>query len=132
MKEKLKAYRFPILLLFSIIIGAIIGIIFGQDATLIKPLGDIFINLLFMIVVPLVFFTISSAISNMDSMKRLGKIMGSMITIFVVTGIIASIIMLITTVIFDPGSGTNISLEQPEKYGRGFCGRTISQYVNSP
>ncbi|WP_419893650.1 dicarboxylate/amino acid:cation symporter [Oceanobacillus kimchii] len=114
MKEKLKAYRFPIILLASIIIGSIIGILFGEEATIIKPLGDLFINLLFMIVIPLVFFTISSAIAGMDSMKRLGKILGSMITVFVVTGIIASVFMLVATVIFEPGSGVNIPLDTPE------------------
>ncbi|WP_233879164.1 dicarboxylate/amino acid:cation symporter [Virgibacillus halodenitrificans] len=113
MKEKMKAYRFPIILLLSIIIGSVIGLIFGEKAMIIKPLGDLFINLLFMVVIPLVFFTISSAIASMDSMKRLGKIMGSMITVFVVTGIFASIFMLIATVIFQPGSGVDIPLENP-------------------
>ncbi|MGX9929654.1 dicarboxylate/amino acid:cation symporter [Virgibacillus salarius] len=114
MRNKLKAYRFPIILLSSIIIGSIIGLAFGKEATVIKPLGDLFINLLFMIVVPLVFFTISSAIASMDSMKRLGKIMGSMLTIFIVTGIIASIFMLTASVIFHPGSGVDIPLMEPD------------------
>ncbi|MBP2077951.1 Na+/H+-dicarboxylate symporter [Oceanobacillus polygoni] len=114
-KEKIKAYRFPIILLSSIVVGSIIGIIFGEQATLIKPLGDIFINLLFMVVVPLVFFTISSAIASMDSMKRLGKIMGSMMTVFILTGIIASFFMLAATVIFQPGSGVDIPLIEPEE-----------------
>lgn len=114
MLEKLKAYRFPLILLASIIIGAIIGLIFGEDAAVLKPFGDLFINLLFMIVIPLVFFSISSAIAGMDSMKRFGKIMGSMITVFVVTGIIAAVFMLIATVIFQPGSGVNIPLSTPE------------------
>src|SRR5690625_4706173 len=95
MLNKLKAYQFTIIL---IMIGAIIGLIFGEKATIIKPFGDVFINLLFMVVIPLVFFSISSAIANMDSMARLGKIMGSMMTIFVVTGIISSIFMLISSV----------------------------------
>lgn len=113
--DKLKAYRFPLILLVSIIIGTIIGLIFGEKASVIKPLGDIFINLLFMIVVPLVFFSISSAIAAMDSMRRLGKIMGSMMTVFVLTGIISSIFMLIVTVLFPPGSNANIPLETPEE-----------------
>src|SRR5699024_12037585 len=94
MKNKLKAYRFTIILFISIMIGAIIGLIFGEKATIIKPFGDVFINFLFMVVIPLVFFSISSAIANMDSMARLGKIMGSMMTIFVITGIISSMFML--------------------------------------
>ncbi|WP_121639996.1 dicarboxylate/amino acid:cation symporter [Virgibacillus sp. Bac330] len=115
MKDKLKAYRFPIILIISIIIGSIIGLYYGEDATIIRPLGDLFINLLFMIVMPLVFFTISSAIASMDSMKRLGKIMGSMLTVFVVTGVIAAVFMLIATVIFQPGSGVDIPLVQPDE-----------------
>ncbi len=110
---KLKAYRFPLILLASIIIGTIIGLIFGEKAGIIKPLGDIFINLLFMVVVPLVFFSISSAVANMDSMRRFGKIMGSMMTVFIVTGIIASVFMLAATVLFSAGSGVDIPIETP-------------------
>lgn len=112
--EKLKAYRFPLILLGSIIIGTIIGLIFGEKASILKPLGDIFINLLFMIVVPLVFFSISSAIAAMESIRRLGKIMGWMMTVFILTGIVASVYMLIALKIFSPGSNANIPLETPE------------------
>ena len=114
MAKKLKAYRFPLILLSSIIVGSIIGLIFGEKASVIKPFGDLFLNLLFMIVVPLVFFSIASAVANMDSMKRLGKIMGSMLSIFIITGIIASITMLVAVVIFPVGSGVNIPIEVVE------------------
>src|SRR5699024_5628259 len=109
-----KAYRFPIILIISIMIGAIIGLIFGEKATIIKPFGDVFINLLFMVVIPLVFFSISSAIANMDSIARLGKIMRSMMTIFVITGLFFSIFMLISSVIYIPGSEANIPLVTPD------------------
>ncbi|MFC5602734.1 dicarboxylate/amino acid:cation symporter [Sporosarcina koreensis] len=114
MAKKLKAYRFPLILLASIIIGSIIGLIFGEKASVIKPLGDLFLNLLFMIVVPLVFFSIASAVANMDSMKRLGKIMGSMLSVFIITGIIASLVMLVAVLIFPVGSGVNIPIEAVE------------------
>ncbi|WP_284139305.1 MULTISPECIES: dicarboxylate/amino acid:cation symporter [unclassified Virgibacillus] len=114
MKAKLKAYRFPIILLLSIIIGSIIGLIFGEKAEIIKPLGSLFINLLFMVVIPLVFFSISSAIANMDSMKRLGKILGTMMFVFIITGIIAAVVMLFATVLFPPGTNADIPLETPE------------------
>ncbi|WAA12612.1 dicarboxylate/amino acid:cation symporter [Fervidibacillus halotolerans] len=114
MVQRLKAYRFPLILLSSIIIGIFIGLLFGEKADVIRPLGDLFLNLLFMVVVPLVFFSISSAIANMDSMKRLGKIMGTMLTVFIITGILASIIMLVAVVLFPPAQGANIPLEDPE------------------
>lgn len=114
MRNKLKAYRFPIILLCSILVGSIIGLVFKEKASVIRPLGDIFINLLFMVVIPLVFFSIASAIANMDSMRRLGKIMGSMMTVFIVTGIFASVFMLAATVMFQPGKNADIALEIPE------------------
>ena len=70
-----KAYRFPIILLCAIAIGCVIGAVMGKDALVLKPLGDLFINAMFMVVVPLVFTTICSAVASMSSMERLGKVM---------------------------------------------------------
>ena len=47
-----KSYRFPILLISSIIIGSIIGLVMGEKATVLKPFGDIFLNLMFTAIVP--------------------------------------------------------------------------------
>ena len=49
-----KAYRFPIILLTGIVIGCIVGAVMGKDALVFKPLGDVFINAMFMVVVQLV------------------------------------------------------------------------------
>ena len=68
LKKIYNAYKFPIILLISIIIGSIIGIIFKEKAMLLKPFGTIFINMLYTIVVPLVFFTISSSITRIKSL----------------------------------------------------------------
>ena len=109
-----KNYKFPLILLGSIILGSIIGLVIGERATILKPLGDIFLNLMFTIVVPLVFLTISSAVSAMVDMKRLGSIIGHMLLVFVITGIIASIIMITTVNIFPPAENLNIDLPQVE------------------
>lgn len=106
-------YRFPIILLSSIILGSIIGLVIGEKAVVLKPFGDIFLNIMFTIVVPLVFVTISSAVSSMVDMKRLGKIISSLLIVFVITGLIASIIMIVTTNIFPPAEGVNIEMEAP-------------------
>ena len=86
----MKAYRFPLILLSSILIGGFIGYFMGADAVALKPLGDIFLNLMFTIVVPLVFFSIASSIANMDGLKRFGKIMSSMAGTFLFTSILAA------------------------------------------
>lgn len=110
----MKNYIFPIILLSSIVIGSITGIFMGEDATKLKPLGDIFINMMFVIVVPLVFFTISSSIANMNSPKRIGKIMSNMGGTFLLTGIIASIFMLGVTKLFPAHEGVKLDLVKPE------------------
>jgi Na+/H+-dicarboxylate symporter len=106
----LKSYGFSIILIISIIIGSFLGIIYKKDAIVFKPFGDIFLNLLFTVIVPLVFFSISSAVAGMTNIRRLGKIMGSMILVFVVTGLIASVVMVIGVVLYPPAEGVKIAL----------------------
>lgn len=101
-------YKLTILLLVSILIGGAAGIIFGPKATVVKPFGDLFLNLMFMIIVPLVFFSISSAIANMGGMKRLGKIMGSIVIVFLITAFISAVLGFIGISIFDPLKNTNV------------------------
>lgn len=109
-----KYYKFPIILLSSIILGSIVGLVLGEKASVLKPFGDIFLNIMFTIVVPLVFVTISSAVSSMVNLKRLGKIIGYMLLVFIITGIIASIIMIITVNVFPPAEGVSISMNAPD------------------
>jgi Na+/H+-dicarboxylate symporter len=106
----LKSYGFSIILISSLLIGAFLGIVFKQDAAVLKPLGDIFLNLLFTTIVPLVFFSISSAIAAMTNFRRLGKIMSAMILVFVLTGLIASLVMMIGVSLYPPAVGVNVRL----------------------
>ena len=108
-------YKFPIILLSAIILGSIIGLVFGKKAAVLQPLGDIFLNAMFTIVVPLVFVTITSAVSSMADMKRLGKILGSMMLVFIITGMIASLVMITTVNIFPPAKGVHLEMKAGEK-----------------
>ena len=98
MKEFFKHYGQTVILLVSIIIGAIIGLIWKEGATVLSPFGDIFLNLMFVIIVPLVFLTISTSIARIKQPKRLGKIMGSIILVIVITSIIAVVVGLLSTI----------------------------------
>ena len=104
------SYGFSIILIISIIIGSFLGIIYKKEAIVFKPFGDIFLNLLFTAIIPLVFFSISSAVASMTNIRRLGKIMSAMMLVFVVTGLIASIIMIIVVSLYPPAAGVNINL----------------------
>ena len=111
LKKVWSNYRFQLVLICSIFIGSILGIIFKEKTNNIAFIGQIFINLLFIIVVPLVFSTISSSIANISSIKRLGRIMKYMIIIFIITSLISSIVMLIGVLIFKPSGSIIESLE---------------------
>jgi Na+/H+-dicarboxylate symporter len=76
------------------------GTIIQPGATVLEPFGTVFINLMFCIVVPMVFCSICSAIANMDSMKKAGKIMGVTVATFFVTAGIAALIMYVICRVF--------------------------------
>ena len=110
----LKSYGFSILLIASIVFGAILGMAFQKDAARLKPLGDLFLHLLFTVIVPLVFFSIASTVASMTHLKRLGKILLVMILVFVITGLIASAVMMVAVIFFPPASGVKFSLPAGE------------------
>jgi Na+/H+-dicarboxylate symporter len=104
MKRFLKNYGFLLCMLAGIVAGCVTGalwpvvkdaqgMVVSKGATVLEPLGTVFINLMFCIVVPMVFCSICSAIANMDSMKKAGKIMGITLGTFLVTAGIAAVIM---------------------------------------
>ncbi|WP_413497054.1 dicarboxylate/amino acid:cation symporter [Carnobacterium maltaromaticum] len=101
-------YKASVLLLGGLIIGGIAGVVFGEKATVVQPLGDLFLNLMFVMLVPLVFFSISSAIANMNGMKRLGKIMGSTFFIFFATALVAAVVGYIGVVLYNPIKGIDV------------------------
>jgi Na+/H+-dicarboxylate symporter len=92
MANWLKNYTGMIWLIGGIIIGCIAGMLLGKNAELLKPIGDIFLNLLFVAVIPLVFFAISSAIANIGGNQKLSRIMFIMATVFLGTVLIAALL----------------------------------------
>ncbi|MDD3347601.1 dicarboxylate/amino acid:cation symporter [Oscillibacter sp.] len=112
-KSVAKNYVFLAIMLGSMVLGAVVGWFFpivkdadgnliSAGATVLKPLGSVFINMMFCIVVPMVFASISSAVANMESRKRAGKIMGVTVATFVITGAIAAVIMYFLMKMFPP------------------------------
>ena len=101
MKNFLKNYASILFMLAGIVGGCIVGAIW-PGATKLKPLGTLFINMMFCIVVPMVFASIAGAVANMGNRKRAGKIMGVTIGTFVITGAIAAVIMYIVLNVFPP------------------------------
>ena len=97
----LRSYGFLGAMLLAIVLGCVLGALW-PGATCLAPLGTIFINLMFCIVVPLVFCSLSSSIACMKSPQRAGKIMGTTLVVFVVTGLIAAAIMIFAMRLYPP------------------------------
>lgn len=109
-KKIMKNYKSTIILLLSMIVGTILGLILKEDAKVLSPFGDLFINLLYMIIVPLIFLTITTSISKMKSPKRLGKIMITILITFLVTSLVSVFVGFIATY-----STKLVSIEDSEK-----------------
>ena len=100
MDNWIKNYSGIFWLVGGISAGSAAGIIWGKDAEVVKPVGDIFLNLLFVAVIPLVFFAISSAIANLQGAQKLGRIMGIMSATFLGTVLVAALITIVAVWIF--------------------------------
>lgn len=112
MKHIFKNYRSSLVLLTAILIGGIAGVIWGPKTEIVQPLGDLFLNLMFMIIVPLVFFSITSAIASMNEMARLGKILGSILLVFLGTALISAVIGFLGTIVINPLENTDTTAIQ--------------------
>lgn len=106
MKKFLKNHGFILFMLIGIVAGCIVGLAAPEFAENLEPLGTLFTNLMFCVVVPMVFCSIASAIANMQSMKRAGKIMSITILSFCITACIAAVIMYIAVSIFPVVTGS--------------------------
>ena len=89
MKDFIKNYRSTLILLGAVVLGAIVGVLWGPGAAVLNPFGTLFLNLMLVIIVPLIFTTISLSIAKMRQPKRLGKIMSSIVAVIVITSLVA-------------------------------------------
>ncbi len=133
--KKLKNYKSMIILLGAIILGGVVGLIWGEGASALSPFGDLFLNMLLIIVVPLIFLTITSSIYKMKQPKRIGKILGTTFLIFLFTSVVAVLIGIASTYAFklvDSKNGEDIKAslvldeEETEKAELNFLDRTVS------
>ncbi|WP_071784183.1 dicarboxylate/amino acid:cation symporter [Paenibacillus antibioticophila] len=105
----LKNYKFSIILLAGVLVGGITGTILGERSSVLQPFADIFLNLVFCIIVPLVFVSIASSIASMTNLKKLGKILGIFFIVIVVTGLITAVLALISGLAFNPALNSDVT-----------------------
>jgi len=103
-------YKLTTQILVGMILGLIIGILFRENAIIFKPLGDIFISLLKMIMIPLVFASLVVGVVNLGSVQSLGRLGTKTFVYYLSSTFMAVIIGLVMVNFIQPGIDTNINL----------------------
>lgn len=126
-----KTYSSIIWLLCGIIAGSILGLVFGKGVEIIKPLGDIFLNLLFTAIIPLIFFTIASSIASLEKSEKLGKLFVIVIGVFLSTVLISALLMIVGVLLFPIHQDIIISKIPLESIQSGNAGSQITQLLTA-
>ncbi|MGE1062214.1 dicarboxylate/amino acid:cation symporter [Megasphaera paucivorans] len=107
-----KTYKSSFILLAAMIIGGVVGKFWGEGAAILQPIADLFLDLLYCCVVPLIFCSLTAAIAQMDDLSKLKKIMGTFLAGTLITGTIACLFMIIPAIIVNPGQGMVLDMSQ--------------------
>lgn len=112
MKTLWNTYKSSILLLGSMILGGVVGFFWGEGAKILQPVADIFLNLLYCCVVPLIFCSLTAAIAKMENLAKLRKILVTFCAGTIITGVIASLFMVAAAIVMDPAKGAVLNLTE--------------------
>ncbi|WP_217588059.1 dicarboxylate/amino acid:cation symporter [Lentibacillus saliphilus] len=95
----------------ALILGVLIGLIFGEQASVISPLGDLLIRLLKLLIIPLILFTIIVGI-NQSHVTNLARMGGKVFVYYLITSAFGIAIALLIAHLFNPGSGLQIPVDE--------------------
>jgi aerobic C4-dicarboxylate transport protein len=105
-KTLLRSLYFQVIV--AIALGVLLGQLYPQAGTLMKPLGDGFIKLIKMLIAPVIFCTVVTGIAGVEDMKKVGKTGGLALLYFEVMSTVALAVGLVVANILRPGSGMNV------------------------
>ena len=117
----------PLQILIGFIAGIVVGFLFTDFAKAVKPLGDIFITLIQMIIIPLIFFTVSGGIANMGDLQKLKRIGSKVLIVYIGMTVFACIIGLGVGYLVRPGMG--VTMATTEAYKQAVTSPTIGQFL---
>ena len=119
MWTRLEPYKSSIILLLALVAGGLLGILAPAFASKLQPIGQIFLNLLFMIIVPLVGISVMSSIASMTDLKRLGRIMAIIFIVSIAMAFIPAAGIVALALWYNPAQGVTIDLSQSVQAGSG-------------
>jgi len=94
------------------VLGGVIGLFWGKGAKILQPVADIFLNLLYCCVVPLIFCSLTAAIAKMENLVKLRKILITFLIGTILTGVISCLFMVAAALMFDPAKGAVLDLAE--------------------
>lgn len=107
-KKKKKKFGLTSKIFLGLILGALFGAVFPQYGEMIKPVGDMFIRMIKMIVVPLIFGSLIMGIAGTGDFKKLGRLGAKALIWFEAATTVALFVGLLMVNVFQPGSGVNV------------------------
>ncbi len=112
MKSIWKNYSSSVLLLGAMVIGGVVGFFWGEGASVLQPIADLFLNLLYCCVVPLIFCSLTAAIAKMTDLSKLRKILVYFLIGTFVTGIISCLFMVVPCLFIDTAAGVTLDMTE--------------------
>lgn len=104
----LKSYKSTFLLLGAMLVGSLLGIYVPDSVVILDPIGDAFMNLLYCLIVPMVFVSLASCLIRMQDSAKLKKTFAVLIAVFVVVILLTATFMTIGAIIYDPSTGVSL------------------------
>ncbi|MGC4064840.1 MAG: cation:dicarboxylase symporter family transporter [Polyangiaceae bacterium] len=114
----LRSYGSSAVLIVSIVLGAGLGKFAPALAIAMRPVGELFLNLIFMVLVPLVFFTVSSSVAVVRTRARLSRLALSMVVVFLLTSFVAATAALLFMLVFESSTRSAYGSSLREDSGR--------------
>jgi len=107
MKEFLRKQGLTFYIALATVVGIVLGWALGETAAVLEPLGNLFMNLIKMVIVPLVFLSITLGAASLDDVKKAGKIGFQALGFYMITTVLAILIAISFGHVLQPGVGLN-------------------------
>lgn len=115
------------LLLLGVSVGAACGALAGPSASIVKPIGEIFLNLTFVLVVPVVFFSVANSVRKLTTQRQLWRVLSRAVLVFLAGSAVAGILTWVVCGFWNPlgGYATRIPPERTALEGVALGGRDL-------
>ena len=129
----MRNYIQTLLLLLGVSIGAACGALAGSSASIVKPVGEIFLNLTFVLVVPVVFFSVANSVRKLTTERKLWRVLSRVVLVFLAGSVVAGVLTWIICGFWNPlgGYATRIPPERMVIEGVAIGGRDLLSTIEN-